>query len=181
MPHCHIKTRRKTRRKGGAQSLLNYATRGNKPTDTEKKYMKIHKIVQSLSKGSPTKLKSYSIPHIDRTFNFSSAKTYDDPDLSPLGDDADKFKRTLHKMTYAQLKKLSNNPQSWNEAASDLFMLKWRSTPSLKKSLPLKNQPGFLVCLTFQVKNLKRKKGKKNLKRKKVKNLKRKKGKTRRR
>lgn len=163
------RTRRKTRRRGGTQSLLNFATRGQKTTDTEKKHMKIHKIVQSLSKGSPTKLKSYSIPHVDRTFDFSSVKTYDDSDLSPLGDDTDKFKRTLHKMTYAQLKNLSNNPQSWSEAASDLFMLKWRTTPSPKKLPSPKKSTGFLSMFDFSGK---KKKGKKS---------KKKKGKTRRR
>ena len=172
MPHCHTKlrrTRRNTRRKGAAQSLLNYATKGQKTTDTEKKHMKVHKIINSLSKGSPTKLKSYSIPHIDRTFDFSSVKTYDDPDLSPLGDDTDKFKRTLHKMTYAQLKKLSNNPQSWSKAASDLFMLKWRSTPSPKKLPSSKKSTSFLSMFDFSGKKSKKKKSKK------------KKGKTRRR
>ena len=76
-------------------------------------------------------------------------------------------------MSYAQLKKLSNNPQTWSKAASDLFMLNWRSTPSPKK-LPSskKSSSGFLSMFDFSGKS---KKKKKKSKRKK------KKGKTRRR
>lgn len=172
MPSCHTKlqrTKRKTRRKGGAQSLLNYATRGNKPSDTEKKYKKIATIMHSLSKGSPTKLKSYSIPHIDKTFDFSSSKTFDDPDLSPLGDDTDKFKRTLKKLPYAQLKKLSNNPQSWSKSASDMFMIAWRTTPSPKKLPSPKKSSGFFSMFDFSGKSKKKRKGKKKGKKSKKK------------
>ena len=118
MPSCNTKLRR-TRKNTRREVVLNLfliTLLEEINFQILKKHMKVHKIIQSLSKGSPTKLKSYSIPHVDRTFDFSSVKTYDDSDLSPLGDDTDKFKRTLHKMTYAQLKKLSNNPQSWSKS-----------------------------------------------------------------
>jgi hypothetical protein len=173
-------TFRKTRRKhrGGAQALLNYATRGKTPTDTVKSHKKISKIMESLSKGSPTKLKSYTIPHIDRTFDFSSAKTYGDPDLSPLGDDTDKFKGTLYKMPYAQLKKLPNNPQSWSQTASDMFMMTWRTTPSPKKLPSAKKSSGFFSMFDFSGK---KKKKPRKTKKKKPRKTKKKKGKTHRR
>ena len=47
------------------------------------------------------------------------------------------------------------------KAASDLFMLKWRSTPSPKKLPSSKKSSSFLSMFDFSGKKSKKKKGKK--------------------
>ena len=127
------KRTRKIRRKGGSVGLmLNYAVnKGRNTPDYQKKAKKIAKILDGLSKSSDSSLRSYKINNIDRTFNLSSVGSIADG-FSPIGDDTDKFTRTLKKIPYEQLSKFKNNPKHWSEEHAELFMMKWRTTPSPK-------------------------------------------------
>lgn len=125
-------------------SLVNFATNVGRTTvpDYKKKSNKVNNILRNI-RDSTGNIKKYKVNHNSKNYNLETLRAIEDG-FSPIGDQSDKFVRTLYKIPYESLRRFNNNPKLWSNDNTELFTMVWNGTPSPKKTVVSKNTDGYL-------------------------------------